>query len=579
MGMDNQTGRRRGNLWICVIAIVALIAIIGRLAYVMLVQGIMFQEMALDLHQRERSIKAARGLILDRNGVEIAANQTVCTISVVHKQVTDPEQVIRILSEELELDEAAVRKKVETYSAREIIKTNVDKETGDRIRAMDLDGVKIDEDYRRYYPYNEVASKVLGFTGGDNQGIVGLEVEYEDILKGTDGRILTITDAAGRELEQMEESRIEPVAGQNLYLSLDMNIQMYCQQMAQKVMEEKQAKQVSVLVMNPQNGEMLAMVNLPEYNLNEPYVLVSTGEKTTDMDALNQMWRNTAINDTYEPGSAFKIITMSAGLESGAVSQTSQFFCNGSITVDDRIIHCHKRTGHGAETFVQGAENSCNPVFVQVGQSMGAEVFYSYFQQFGLLKQTGIDLPGEAGTIMHTLEAMGPVELATVSFGQSFQLTPLRLLTTVSSLINGGREVTPHFGVRVENADGTRARTLEWPLGEQILSEEVSEQVRFICEKVVSEGSGSKGAVEGYLIGGKTATSQKLPRGSGKYIASFLGFAPADNPQVAVLITIDEPVGMYYGGQIAAPVVSEIFENILPYLGIEPVQTETEGQE
>lgn len=577
--MDNQTGRRKGNLAILAVSVLALLAIVARLAYIMLVQGELLQEMALDLHQRERSIKAARGRIFDRNGVEIASNRTVCTVSVVHKQVTDAEEVIRVLCEELELSEELVRKKVETVSSREIIKTNVEKEIGDRIREMALDGVKVDEDYRRYYPFGETASKVLGFTGGDNQGIVGLEVYYEDVLKGTDGRILTITDAAGAELEQMEESRVEPAAGQNLYLSLDMNIQLYCEQAAKTVMEEKQAKQVSVLVMNPQNGEMLAMVNLPEYNLNEPYVLDTTGEPSEDMDALNQMWRNTAINDTYEPGSAFKIITMSAGLESGTVSLTSQFYCGGSITVEDRIIHCHNRNGHGAENFVQGAMNSCNPVFIQVGLNMGVSVFYQYFRQFGLLGRTGIDLPGEAGTIMHAEDAMGEVELATVSFGQSFQLTPLRLLTTVCSLINGGIQVTPHFAVRTESADGTKTEILNWESTERIVSEQTSEQVRFICEKVVSEGSGSKGAVEGYRIGGKTATSQKLPRGSGKYIASFVGFAPADDPQVAVLITIDEPVGMYYGGQIAAPVVSDILENILPYLDILPEETEGSGQE
>ena len=577
--MDNQTGRRKGNLAILAVSVLALLAIVARLAYIMLVQGELLQEMALDLHQRERSIKAARGRIFDRNGVEIASNRTVCTVSVVHKQVTDAEEVIRVLCEELELSEELVRKKVETVSSREIIKTNVEKEIGDRIREMALDGVKVDEDYRRYYPFGETASKVLGFTGGDNQGIVGLEVYYEDVLKGTDGRILTITDAAGAELEQMEESRVEPAAGQNLYLSLDMNIQLYCEQAAKTVMEEKQAKQVSVLVMNPQNGEMLAMVNLPEYNLNEPYVLDTTGEPSEDMDALNQMWRNTAINDTYEPGSAFKIITMSAGLESGTVSLTSQFYCGGSITVEDRIIHCHNRNGHGAENFVQGAMNSCNPVFIQVGLNMGVSVFYQYFRQFGLLGRTGIDLPGEAGTIMHAEDAMGEVELATVSFGQSFQLTPLRLLTTVCSLINGGIQVTPHFAVRTESADGTKTEILNWESTERIVSGQTSEQVRFICEKVVSEGSGSKGAVEGYRIGGKTATSQKLPRGSGKYIASFVGFAPADDPQVAVLITIDEPVGMYYGGQIAAPVVSDILENILPYLDILPEETEGSGQE
>ena len=580
--MNHRTKRRMGNLMLFLLSLVMFAVVLVRLCYVMLVQGEVWSAQALELHQRERSIKAARGEILDASGTVLAANRTVCTISTVYRQVEDPEQVIRVLSEELELPEEDVRKRVEKYSSREIIQTNVDKETGDRIRLYDLAGVKVDEDYKRDYPYGSVASKVLGFTGGDNQGILGLEVEYEEVLKGTDGSILTITDASGAELDQMEEQRREPVAGKSLQLSLDLNIQLYCQQMAQVVLEEKQAKQVSVIVMNPKNGELYAMVNLPEYDLNHPYeqtVSAEDGTKQsvtlTDTDALNRMWRNTAINDTYEPGSAFKIITMAAGLDADAVSMTSQFYCGGSITVDDRIIHCHKRTGHGAETFVEAAMNSCNPVFIQVGEAIGSSRFYRYLQQFGILQKTGIDLPGEAGCIMHAPDSIGPVELATISFGQSFQLTPLRLLTTVCGIINGGHSVTPHFGVRTISADGSEVTELVQPEQMSILSEDISAQVREICEKVVSEGSGRNGAVVGYAIGGKTATSQKLPRGSGKYIASFVGFAPAENPEVAILLTIDEPVGVYYGGQIAAPVVSDIFENILPYLGIEKeVQTE-----
>ena len=578
--MNHRTKRRKGNLMLFLLSLVLLLVVLVRLGYVMLVQGDVWSAQALELHQRERSIKAARGEILDASGTVLAANRTVCTISVVHRQLEDPEEVIQVLSEELELSTDDVRKKVEKYSSREIIRTNVDKETGDRIRLYDLAGVKVDEDYKRYYPYGSVASKVLGFTGGDNQGILGLEVEYEDILKGTDGSILTITDASGAELDQMEEQRREPVAGKSLQLSLDLNIQLYCQQMAQVVLEEKQAKQVSVIAMNPKNGELYAMVNLPEYDLNHPYEQVIQNEDgseqtrtLTDADALNRMWRNTAINDTYEPGSAFKIITMAAGLDADVVSMASQFYCGGSITVDDRIIHCHKRTGHGAETFVEGAMNSCNPVFIQVGEAIGNSRFYSYLEQFGILKKTGIDLPGEAGCIMHAPDAIGPVELATISFGQSFQLTPLRLLTTVCGIINGGHSVTPHFGVRTISADGTEVTELVQAEQTQIVSADISAKVREICEKVVSEGSGKNGAVAGYAIGGKTATSQKLPRSAAKYIASFVGFAPAEDPEIAILLTIDEPVGVYYGGQIAAPVVAQIFENVLPYLGIEKTET------
>lgn len=549
-----------------------MVGLTGRLVFLMMYRADHYSEMAEDLHQRERSIKAARGRILDANKTVIADNRTVCTVSVIHNQVEDPKQVIHSLCNALGMEEAPVRKKVEKRSSREIIRTNVDKETGDQIREMHLAGVKVDEDYKRYYPFDSLASKVLGFTGGDNQGIIGLEVAYEPVLKGTNGTILTMADAAGIELENAFEERIEPVAGADLVTSLDVNIQQYAQQAAQAVMEKKSAKRVSVIVMDPQNGEIMAMVNVPEFNLNDPFTLnieeppgISAKEK---QELLNQMWRNPAINDTYEPGSTFKIITAAAGLEAGVVSLTDHFSCPGFRVVEDRKIRCHKVGGHGSETFLQGAMNSCNPVFIDVGQRLGIDRYYDYFTQFGLREKTGIDLPGEAATIMHRKENMGLVELATVSFGQSFQITPIQLITTAASIINGGRRVTPHFGVMAVGADGSVIRRFSYPEGCRILSEETSQTMRYVLEQVVAEGSGKKAAVAGFRIGGKTATSEKLPRSLKKYISSFVGFAPAEDPQVIALITIDEPQGIYYGGTIAAPVIADIFQNILPYLGI-----------
>lgn len=557
-----------------------------------------YTAMAEELHQRERTIKAARGRILDRNGVVIADNRTVCTVSVIHNQITDPEKVTEALSSELSLSKEEVEKKVKKYTAREIIKTNVDKETGDRIRDLGLSGVKVDEDYKRYYPFDTLASRVLGFTGGDNQGIIGLEVQYESWLKGQNGTILTLADAAGVEIENAAEDRIEPVAGNDLTVSLDVNIQKYAEQAARQVMEKKGANSVSVIVMNPANGEILAMVNVPEFNLNEPFTLLPGMEaelleekipeqedKEQDMkkepeekkrqDLLNQMWRNKCINDTYEPGSTFKIVTAAAGLEAGVVNLQDTFSCPGFRIVEDRKIRCHKVGGHGGETFLQGMMNSCNPVLIDVGQRLGIDRYYQYFEQFGLKGKTGVDLPGEAATIMHRKENMGAVELATVSFGQSFQITPLQLITTVSSIINGGKRVTPHFALKAENPSTGSVHEFEFEKQGRILSEETSASMRYILEQVVSEGSGKNAKIEGYRIGGKTATSEKLPRNRKKYISSFLGFAPADDPKVIALITIDEPEGIYYGGTIAAPVVGGIFENILPYLGIE--QTEEKG--
>ena len=558
--------------------------LLGRLIYLMGFRSDYYYEKAEDLHERERDIKAARGEILDASGRVLAANKTVCTISVIHSQIEEPEKVIRLLTEKLGISEEEIRKKVEKVSSIERIQTNVEKETGDAVREAGLKGIKVDEDYKRYYPYQSMASKVLGFTGGDNQGIIGLEVEYEEVLSGTPGKILTTTDARGIEIDEIGESRIEPVPGDNLRISLDANIQKYVQQAAAKVMEEKQAERVSILLMNPQNGEIYACVNVPEFDLNDPFTL-NTGEDTSAMsqeekqDLLNQMWRNPCLNDTYEPGSTFKIITMSAGLEEGVVSLEDTFYCPGYKLVDDRRIHCANRRGHGSQTFVEGAENSCNPVFIEVGLRLGVDRYYKYFTQFGLLKKTGIDLPGEAGTIMHKKENMGNVELATVSFGQSFQITPIQLATTVSSLINGGSRITPHFGVSVESSDGTYVKKLEYPVETGIVSEETSETVRYILEKVVAEGSGRNAGIEGYSIGGKTATSQTLPRSANRYISSFLGFAPAENPRVLALCIIHNPQGVYYGGTIAAPVVRSIFENVLPYLGIqaeEDAETEKE---
>ena len=572
--MKNKTYNRKKILVVFLCAMFVIFFLMGRLVYLMVFDAEYYQKKAEALHEREREIKAARGEIIDAGGNVLATNRTVCTISVIHSQITDPEGVIKALSETLEMDEETVRKRVEKISSMERIKTNVDKEIGDTIRNMELDGVKVDEDFKRYYPYNELASTVLGFTGGDNQGIIGLEVRYEDVLKGTNGRILTTTDARGVELDKVAEDRVEPVAGNTLQISLDYNIQMYAQQMAEKVMEEKQADGVSILLMNPQNGEILAMVNVPEFNLNDPFTLNTGVDESalTDeqkQDALNQMWRNRCINDTYEPGSTFKIITASASLEAGVVKLDDGFSCPGYRVVEDRKIRCHKVGGHGAETFVEGVQNSCNPVFIDLGLRLGVDRFCEYYDQFGLMDLTGVDLPGEASTIMHKKENIGLVELATMSFGQSFQITPVQLATTVSSLINGGRRVTPHFGVRVLDKEGKEVKTFSYGKGKRILSEETSATMRTILESVVSEGSGKNAAVEGYRIGGKTATSQTLPRSANKYISSFVGFVPADNPQVLGMCVIYNPQGVYYGGIIAAPVIANIFENILPYLGIE----------
>ena len=586
----NLTKHRKNIAVLALLIAIVMVSLSGWLAYLMIFRSGHYSAMAEDLHQRERTIKAARGRIIDANGVVIADNRTVCTISVIYNQVTDREHVIQVLCSELGLDEELVRKRVEKRSSREIIKTNVDKELGDKIRAYRLDGVKVDEDYKRYYPYDSLASKVLGFTGGDNQGIIGLEVKYEKYLKGMNGKILTMSDAKGVEIENAAEDRIEPIAGNDLHISLDVNIQKYAEQLAYQVLEKKNAKKVSIIVMNPQNGELMAMVNVPEFNLNDPFTLNQNlrsqslqemAAQTADLPAskkqeqLNQMWRNTCINDTYEPGSTFKIITAAAGLESGVVKLTDQFSCPGFRVVEDRKIRCHKVGGHGSETFLQGAMNSCNPVFIDVGQRLGVDGYYKYFTQFGLKGKTGIDLPGEAATIMHKKENMGLVELATVSFGQSFQITPVQLITTAASIVNGGNRVTPHFGVEAVSADQSSVHGFKYPSKGRILSEETSATMRYVLEQVVSEGSGKKAKLEGYKIGGKTATSEKLPRSLKKYISSFIGFAPADNPQVMALITIDEPEGIYYGGTIAAPVIGDLFKNILPYLGIQATEEET----
>ena len=555
-------------------AFILILYLIGRLVYLMVFDAEYYQQKAEDLHERERDIKAARGEIIDRNGTVLATNRTVCTISVIHSQIENPEKVIEKLSEFLEMDADQVRKKVEKISSIERIRSNVDKRTGDKIRNLGLAGVKVDEDFKRYYPYNELASKVLGFTGGDNQGIVGLEVKYEKYLKGINGKILTTTDARGIELDGVAEDRLEPEAGNTLRISLDYTMQKYALQMAEKVRTEKQADKVGIILMNPQNGEIYAMVNVPEFDLNQPFMLNNeeTGENLTDeqrQDALNQMWRNGCINDTYEPGSTFKIITASAGLEEGAVHLTDQFSCPGYKVVEDRRIRCHKVGGHGAENFVQGIQNSCNPVFIEVGLRIGVDRFFDYFRQFGLMDLTGVDIPGEAGTIMHKKENVGQVELATISFGQSFQITPIQLATTVSALVNGGRRVTPHFGMEVLSAEGKKVKTFRYNAKKHIVSEKTSQTMRELLESVVAEGSGKNAYVEGYRIGGKTATSQTLPRSANKYISSFVGFAPADDPQILGMCVIYNPQGVYYGGTIAAPVIGKIFENILPYLGIE----------
>ena len=573
--MKNKTYNRKKILIVFLVALLVLLGLIGRLVYLMIFDAEYYQQKAEALHEREREIKAARGEIVDTNGVVLATNKSVCTISVIHSQIKDAQAVIEVLSRELEMEEAAVRKRVEKVSSIERIKTNVDKAVGDRIREYDLAGVKVDEDYKRFYPYEELASKVLGFTGGDNQGIIGLEVKYEEYLKGVNGTILTTTDARGIELDGVAEDRIEPIPGNTLQISLDYNIQAYAQQAAEKVMEEKEADKVSVLIMNPQNGEIMAMVNVPEFNLNEPFSLESVGVDTESVaddvkqDLLNQMWRNSCINDTYEPGSIFKVITSTACLEAGTVSLNDSFFCPGYYVVEDRRIRCHKVGGHGSESFVEGLQNSCNPVFMSIGLELGVDRFYEYFQKLGLTKKTGVDLPGEANTITHKKENVGPVELATMTFGQSFQITPIQLATTISSIINGGNRITPHFGVQVLDEEGKTIKVFSYEEEKNVVSDETSETMRTLLESVVAEGGGSKAYIEGYRIGGKTATSQTLPRSAHKYISSFIGFAPADNPQILALIVIHNPQGIYYGGTIAAPVVKTIFENILPYLGIE----------
>ena len=571
-----QTYHKKKIVIVFFAAVLVMLGLTGRVFYLMVPCSEYYTQKALELHERERGIKAARGRILDRNGVVLADNRTVCTISVIHSQIKDPEKVIAVLCEKLEMDEEAVRKRVEKVSSIEKIKSNVDKTIGDEIRECNLAGVKVDEDYKRFYPYSTLASKVLGFTGGDNQGIVGLEVRYEEYLKGIDGTILTVTDAKGVEVDAAGEGRIEPIAGNDLTLTLDMNIQSYATQLAMQAMEAKEADSVSIIVMNPKNGEILAMVNVPEYDLNEPFNLEKVyQEKTQPMllqvsgnsvEAANRMWRNGCINDTYEPGSTFKVITAAAGLEAGVVTLEDQFSCPGFCIVEDRKIRCHKTQGHGAETFLTATMNSCNPVFVNIGLRVGIDRYYEYFKQFGLLDKTGIDLPGEAATIMHKKENMGLVELATVSFGQSFQITPIQLVTTISSLVNGGNRVTPHLAKSIEDTATGNIRQFDYQAAEGVVSEETSATLRFMLEKVVSEGGGKKAYIEEYSIGGKTATSQTLPRGSGKYIASFIGFEPADNPQIIAVAIINNPKGVYYGGQIAAPVVRKLYENILPYL-------------
>lgn len=566
----NKTFNRKKVMIVFVAVFFIMMFLIGRLVYLMIFCSEYYGNKAENLHERERDIKAARGKLLDANGTVLATNKSVCTISVIHNQIEEPKKVIEMLVRELGIPEETARKRVEKVSSIERVKTNVAKETGDAIRAYGLSGVKVDEDYKRYYPYGTLASKVLGFTGADNQGILGLEVKYDEYLQGTNGKILTLTDARGIEIENAGESRLEPVNGYDLCLSLDRNIQMYCEQAAKKVCTKKSADSVSVIVMNPQNGELMAMVNYPEFDLNDPFTLAGdTGETVSaeeKQNLLNKMWRNQCISDTYEPGSTFKIITAAAALEEGVVKLDDAFFCPGYKIVEDRRIRCARTTGHGAETFETGIMNSCNPVFMELGERLGAENFVGYFKQFGLLSKTNIDLPGEAGTIMHKTENIGPVELATISFGQSFQITPIQLVTTVSSIINGGTRVTPHFGVSVQDADGNTVKTFSYETHENICTAETSETMRYLLEKVVSEGTGKNAKIEGFSIGGKTATSQTLPRSDHKYISSFLGFAPADNPQVLVLVVINNPQGIYYGGTIAAPVAKEIFENILPYL-------------
>lgn len=599
-----HTFHRKKTVFVFLACILALALLIVRLGYLMLERSEYYSEKAEELHERERPIKAARGRILDANGTVLADNKTVCTISVIHSQIREPDRVISVLCKELGLSEESVRKKVEKVSSMERIKSHVEKEVGDKIRQYELAGVKVDEDYKRYYPYGSLASKVLGFTGSDNQGIIGLEVQYDSVLEGTAGKILTLTDARGVELPEAGESRLEPEAGDDLQISLDYNIQKYIEQEALRVMEQKQADSVSILILNPRNGEIYGMTNVPEFDLNDPFTLTQewqaameeaiqeaknpeteaesgdagakggaeTKEKTASewqQEFLNQMWRNGCINDTYEPGSTFKVITASAGLEEGVVSLSDHFSCPGYKIVEDRRIRCHKVAGHGAETFLEAAQNSCNPVFIEVGLRLGVERYFHYLEQFGLLKKTGIDLPGEAATIMHKKENVGLVELATMAFGQSFQITPIQLAATVSSLVNGGKRITPHFGVLEKSREGVLKKIFQYPEGEQIVSGETSETMQYILEHVVADGSGNRAYLEGYHVGGKTATSETLPRSANIYISSFVGFAPADDPQVLGLCIINHPQGVYYGGTIAAPVIQRIFANILPYLGIQ----------
>lgn len=576
MVIQGSKSRMKKKLFLGILLVTAVIVVLlGRLAVIMLFESEYYGQRAKELHERERPVKAARGRIISEDGTVLASNKTVCTISVVHAQITDPERVKDVLSAELDMDRERVAKSVDKVSSMERIKTNVSKEVGDAIREYNLDGVKVDEDSKRYYPFGSLASKVIGFTGSDNQGIIGLEVKYEEELAGEAGQILTMTDASGIELKEEGESRIEPIAGDDLVISLDYNIQTYAQQAAYKAYDAKGAKRVSIIVMNPQDGRIYAMVNAPEYDLNLPYSLTAEYGDTSGLDSeqrmelLNNMWRNFCINDTYEPGSTFKMITATAALEKGVVSLSDSFYCKGSLTIGGRTIRCHKTTGHGSQTFAQTLMNSCNPAFITWGSRVGAEDFYYYMEKLGLLGKTGVDLPGEAGTIIHKLENVGEVELATMSFGQSFQITPLQLLRAASAIINGGTLVTPHFAVKTVNRDGETMKVFEYPEIQNVVSKENSELMKELLEKVVAEGGGKRCYIEGYRIGGKTATSQKLPRGSGKYIASFIGFAPADNPQVIAMCIIDEPQGIYYGGTIAAPVIKEVFDNILPYLGIE----------
>ncbi len=571
--MKNRTYNKKKIFFVFSCALILLILLFGRLAWLMIFRAEEYQKKAQQLHERERDIKAARGEIVDRNGKVLATNRTVCTISVIHSQLKDSEKVIKILTKALHMEEAQVRKKVKKISSMERIASNVEKKTGDKIRNLGLDGVKVDEDFKRYYPYGKLASKVLGFTGGDNQGIIGLEVQYEDYLKGINGQILTITDARGIELDEEAEGRKEPVKGDTLKISLDANLQKYAEQMAEKVMEEKQAEKVAILLMNPQNGEIFAMVNVPEFDLNEPFSLPGEEKKNLtpeeEQDALNRMWRNGCISDTYEPGSTFKIITAAACLEEGVVKLSDRFHCPGYKVVEDRKIRCHKVGGHGAENFVEGIQNSCNPVFIDIGLRLGVNDFYKYFQKFGLFSPTGVDLPGEAGTILHKKNRVGQVELATMSFGQSFQVTPMQMAATVSSLINGGKRITPHFGVEATDSEKKKKKVFSYGRKKRILSAKTSETMQELLEGVVAKGSGKKAYVKGYHIGGKTATSQTLPRSAGKYISSFIGLAPAENPQVLGMCVIYNPKGIYYGGTIAAPVIGNIFRETFPYLGIE----------